>query len=262
MGFFDALIRTFVKNDLKEKHKETFRNILREAIADGHISDHELGRIGIFLADSGLPHKDAVKIKEEFFVDVVNRLTADRRVSEQEGSVLLHLADQLELSPKLRKWMKEEVSYYALLHTVEFSPELPAIHPENLLLKKGETAHHQIAAQLWEERLVKSEAPGLRGMGLAYGLNLTRGRQKEKRPIAELLSHGKLVLTTKRLVFSGDKKSLSIDLRKILDHQVLPDSLRFSVTTRQRPYLIKFGSVHGAEVTGMVLARMLRSYLR
>src|SRR5262249_45094427 len=143
MGFFDSLKQPFAKRKLRQDQREELKRILWEVVEDGQISNDELTKINSFFNNSELSFDEFVIIKQEVFIEIVNSLTADRRITTLEGQTLTHIAERLDLSTELREWMRKEISYYSLLHTIETSESLPSIRVENIILKKDEIAHYQ-----------------------------------------------------------------------------------------------------------------------
>ncbi len=100
--------------------------------------------------------------------------------------------------------------------------ELPTIPAEQLdiILKKGEVAHLQGTVEYWEERMVRRHAGSFGGPSfrIAKGVYWRMGRYSgSSRSYPELrhIDTGNLVLTSKRLVFTGELNSFTIPLAKI-----------------------------------------------
>ena len=125
---------------------------------------------------------------------------------------------------KLRK-AKEEQAMQQLL----VSP-LTEIRPSQALIKSGEKAYGSIAADLQEVQTVGFSA-GTSGISVrvAKGVTLrTSGtRGKAVKGMVSVAS-GELVITDKRVVFAGDRKSFSIQLEDLLNTTNYTDGFGFN----------------------------------
>jgi hypothetical protein len=71
------------------------------------------------------------------------------------------------------------------------------------------------------------------------------------------VSEGYFIITNKRLVFSGNRKSVSTNLDKLLAIEVYADGLMLSSTSRQKPTFIKFERPPEAELAAVLISRVL-----
>ena len=102
---------------------------------------------------------------------------------------------------------------------------LPVLDPDGLrlILKSGEIAHLSTSAALYKWQSVRQYKSGAQGFsfrvmkGVYYHTGRTKGRSVI---VGENLvpdDDGTLTLTNRRAVFSGRKKSLEFDYRKLLN---------------------------------------------
>jgi hypothetical protein len=263
MSLFDKLKKTFGGGRLKKEQIERLQQSIHTAIADGEITGQELAYINGFYQDSELTPENFHKIKSEAFINAVNWVIQDRRVTEQEESILIHIAKQLEISPELQQWAKRQIQYFKLFSYIADGGELPIGTPANLILQKSEVCHLSVPVTLLEERVVSRQfTAGSRGVSvrLVKGVSLRFGQMRgQSYSIKDLVpvSNGYFIITNKRLVFSGNTKSISTAFNKLLDLQLWADALQFTSTTRQKPVIVKFDAPEESELSGLIISRLL-----
>lgn len=248
---------------IKREQFERLQQLISISLSDGVISDEESNHISEYFLESNLTTEDYEKICSEAFVSVVQRAIADRRVTDYESQAIERLADQLQMSPQWKAWAKQEMRYYAMFHYIEQGGTLPTQMPVNVILQRGEVCHLSIPARLLEERVVSrqyvggSQGVSVRIMkGVTYRVGQQRGHIETRSGIVPI-SNGYFNITNKRLVFSGNNKSVSSALNKLLDLQLYSDALQFSVTNRQKPTIIGFHRKEESELCGLMISRLL-----
>jgi hypothetical protein len=263
MGFFDTIKSKFGEGKIKKEQIQRLRLTIKTAISDGVVSEQELAQIDTFYFDSGLNQEEFQQLKSEAFMDIVQNAIADRRVTEFESNVLERISKQFEILPDVVNTAKQKVQYFELFAQLESGIDLPVGDAGNLILQKNESAHLSLPAVLVEERVVSRQYTGnSRGIsvpivkGIRFNVGAQRGSSHSIRD-SVIVSQGYFVITSKRLVFSGDKKSVSSDLSKLLDLQVYADALQFSVTNRQKPITIRFEIPEQVELCGLIISRLV-----
>lgn len=91
--------------------------------------------------------------------------------------------------------------------------------------------------------------------GVSFSVGGSRGALVSEKGLIPT-SSGKLIITTKRLAFVGDQKSIAVTLNKLIDVQVALDGIQFSETGKEHPKLVRFNSPNGdivVSVMGFVL---------
>lgn len=263
MGIFDKLNSSFSTSKLKKEQIDRLRESIWNALADGQISDQELQYINSFYCESELSQEDFDKLRNEIFMQVVQQAIADRRVHQHELQSLNHLIERLSIPPEVENWAQRQIQYYSLFALIESGAPLPSGSASGLILRKGEVCHLSLPAILVEERVVsRNYQGGSRGVNLRLvkGVSFRVGQQKGQMvsqsgivPISE----GYFVITNKRLVFSGDRKSVTTPIDKLVDLHVFSDGLNYSVTTRQKPVIIKLAVREEAELCALIITRLI-----
>ncbi len=268
MGFFDDIKSKFGKGKIKKEQIERLREIMTVAIDDGEVTDFELDNINTFFLQSELSVEDFQALKTEALMNVVNLAIADRRVTDFESDALKKIINQFDLPPAVFNQVKEKVKYFEALALLDSDAPLPVGNPTNLILKKDETAHASLPAFLMEERVTSRQYTGSsKGISvpIVKGIRFNVGAQRgQSHSITEsvCVSEGYFIITNKRLVFSGTRKSVSSDLSKLLDMQIYSNALQFSVTSRQKPTTVKFSRGEEVEMCGVIISRLLNETVK
>jgi hypothetical protein len=263
MGLFEKLTSSFGSGKLKKEQVERLREAIWNALADGRIDDQELSYIQGFYSDSELTKEDFKKLCSEIFQAVVEQAIADKRVSEWELASLNNILERFNIDPAMEAWAQEKIQYFREISRIESGAPLQTGNPTGLILQKSEVCYLSLPAQLYEERVVsRNYTGGSQGVsirivkGLTYRVGQQRGQMISQTGMT-LISDGFLVVTNKRIVFSGSRKSVSTPLDKLLDLHVFADGINFSTTQRQKPVIVRLSKPEEADLVGVLLSRVL-----
>ena len=118
---------------------------------------------------------------------------------------------------------------------------LPAINNPPIMLKKGEEAYLILQGiTLREPRAVRTSTGAYAGptihvmKGVSFRVGGAQGQSQSHDEITDI-DQGKIILTNKRLVFTGSKKTLNIDLRKIINITEMDDGIELQRENNQKP---------------------------
>lgn len=198
-------------------------------------------------------------VHDRAFVAIVEAMLQDDILDIQEETNLLKAADALGVTQQ-----RLGTEYKHLLDRLVVAKvnggRLPVLDADEvrLVLKTGEVAHLTTPATLYKWQAVRQYQGGSQGFsfrvmkGVYYHTGRTKGRSVVVGQNLVPDDDGVLTLTSRRAVFSGRKKSLEFDYRKLLDIELFSDGIRLAVSNRQTPSLMKFtatGDVVGAILT-------------
>ena len=261
-----TLTGLFRKGKIKQQQLESLEQILRGIVSDGVVTDAELKSLSNFTSECGISPDEFGRVRNIVFNQVLASFSSDRRFTDSEQKSLIHLAQRLGVSGTALAQAKSQVDYFALLHNLETTPfeQLPHNNGSSgILLEQGEFDYFSHSAQLLEERVVRSRVVGnsagvgFRVMkGVSFRVGHSRGHIQSERDVVPV-SIGEFTITNKRLVFSGDRKSVNAPLAKLLDLDLFADGLRFSLTNRQKPVTVQFYSLQSTELAGLLISRIL-----
>ena len=135
---------------------------------------------------------------------------------------------------------------------------LEPVKPTSALLQPGETAYATVRAKLYSMKSVgyraARQSASVRLMkGFTLGLAGIRAAPV-KAPVE--LASGELVVTDKRIVFAGDRKSFSIPFSKLVNYHKVADG--FLISSETTTHNLETGKSHQTDVFGAVLDRLLR----
>jgi hypothetical protein len=263
MGIWNRIKTHLSAGKLKKEQIARLRESIWNALEDGKISDQELVYINGFLQDSELSAQDFQDLKTEIFSQVVQQAIADRRVTEGELKNLNHIIERLEISPEVEKWAEQQTQYYSMIARIESGEPLITIQPVGLVMLKNEVCYLCLPADLIEERVVSRRYSGgshgvsVRLMkGVSYRVGQQRGQFISQTGLT-IVSDGYFIVTNKRLVFSGSRKSVSTNFDKLLDLELYSDTLKIASNSRQKPAFIKFKHDQEAELVAVIISRII-----
>jgi hypothetical protein len=245
-----------------------YESTLQEMLKDRRLSAEERGRLEQLAKRLRLPVAVSEKIKTETMTDLVQRVLnssiADRRLSPDEEAELKAISESLQAKiTDADLATREALDYFRLLWRLE-QGELPGIHPE-IQLRKGEICHAASEVTHAEYRKV-TKSVGYGGpvarVRIMKGLYYRVGHVNVNRVSEDVLQEldaGMLYLTSRRVIFNGSKRNVSLPLGKILNFIVHPDGLQIEKETGRDLFLRFFSpDPRKAEIWGAMLKAAMR----
>jgi hypothetical protein len=182
-------------------------------------------------------------------VDYSNRLLADDSITEAEE------ARWQEVSSALGVGMADAPDLQTRFAVARINdgrlPELPA-GGSKLMAKRGETVYVEVPAVLLKEVIDREFRGGSRGVsipiakGVRYRTSGFRGHSVVVGSHMEAADNGTLSVSSTRIVFLGDRKTIETPLTKLAGVDAFDDGIRIHASNRQSAPLLKLSS--GAEV--------------
>jgi hypothetical protein len=238
-----------------------------EAVADEKLTEEELARLEKLAVALRLPERARRKAQEVPIQDVVERVlarvVADRRLSPGEEQALRDLQRNLGVS-ELRFGPATQVALdkYALLWRIE-NGELPFIAgPSPVQLQDGELCHLACRSFWHEQRsyAARAERPGAPASsvkvprGLTYRVDGASAPKRVQRDGLAPVDWGLLYVTSRRLVFIGQKTKETLRFDGLTGIEVYADAIVLEKTSGRRPHLFLEGDV---EVIAAVIAEVM-----
>jgi len=124
---------------------------------------------------------------------------------------------------------------------------LEEVHPRQALLKQGEKAYGAIEATLQEEKTIGYSA-GTQGVSLRVAKGLTvRSSGTRAMPVKGMVevAKGELVITDKRVIFAGDRKSFVLANADLINTTNYSDGFGFTDGTKTYTLTTAKGREHG-----------------
>ncbi|WP_413942718.1 hypothetical protein [Bdellovibrio sp. HCB-162] len=143
---------------------------------------------------------------------------------------------------------------------------LPILHRCPIILQKNEIAYWSEPAELMEVRVIGRRYEGgssgvsIRIMkGVSYRVGNHRGRMVTDKALLAV-AQGQLIVTNKRLVFSGDAKSFDVKIEKILNINYTDDGILFTTANREKPYAARFKNLSDVEIVEEIIRAAIQRF--
>lgn len=265
MEILQTIINKYKAVRQKSLNKKEFKRALLEAVNDGKLTKEEIDELDKKKNELGLTDKDVKEMKAEIFLSAFLSAKSDAQITREEAQELERIQRYLGIEDiEIRKEKKELARLRLLTEIIEGN--FPPITISGLVLQKGEKVHWTEPAILMEERVVRRYYKGgYSGFsfritkGVSYRIGGFRGHPVRETGVVGV-SNGELIITNKRIIFRGDKKSFAIKLDKILDIQLFTNGLQISENNRSKPILIKFLQKGNHDIIGTIISYTINHY--
>ena len=176
---------------------------------------------------------------------------AHKEKKAQEAAQAAALVAQAKKEAALQEWTEQMQELRGLL-AVASGESASGI--TSLILKKGEIGVAQITnVGLIEERKGAGQWKGasqgvsfpighVAGRQVRYRVGQTRGHYVQGAPVPTAVDNGTLTITNQRIVYQGANKNSECAFAKLLGIQHGSGGLSISVSNRQRPTVVHFGT--------------------
>jgi hypothetical protein len=189
---------------------------------------------------------------------------ADDVLSEEEGTLFVDAATALGIDPDTLN-----VTNPALLARLAIARvndgRLPEIEqPVRIIPKAGEVVHLQTLAGLLKEVAIRQWQGGYGGVGfrVAKGVTFRTGQVKGRSVVVgseiKIDDTGILSVTSSRVVFLGDRKTVDIPFTKLVGLNVFSDGVTLQSSSRQNAVPLRVDEGYGEVVAATINAAMQR----
>ncbi|MGI8871964.1 MAG: hypothetical protein ACR2KI_05105 [Candidatus Limnocylindria bacterium] len=135
---------------------------------------------------------------------------------------------------------------------------MPVVDDPPIILKRGETAHLVLNAELLKEIVQREFRGGSRGVsfpigaGIRYRVGSFSGHSVVTGTKVQAVDSGTLTITSQRAVYTGQRKTLDMPYAKLEAVKVFTDGVQFHMSNRQNPPLfrVRSGPLAAAIVNG------------
>jgi len=252
-GVFPKLL-----NALREaRHRVVDRKQLRQLketvlslVSDGVLTNEEKALLKQREAELGLVEDDMRHWGREIFEAAFRGASQHGHISPEREAELLEIQEYLNLVESEVPQIKAEIRRSRRLFEIQHG-NIPPVQASNVVLKDGESADWIEPGTLYEEKVVSRHYEGGSSgvsfrvvKGVSFRVGVHRGQLvAETGNVA--VSSGRLIITDRRMIFQGDRKSFAADFEKIVEMNPAPDGIRFSESNREKPRLILYGQPNG-----------------
>lgn len=261
MGLFK-----FVSNKLREmkqraKNKKQFISNVMQSIQDGELTDAEMDELTGQYKEFGITESELKKIRITAYVVASKAVKQDGVVSNEEYEKLKKIQQFLKVPDEDIQGTKQELTRLCLINEIQ-QGNLPTITASPVILQKSEKAHWVEPGNLLEERVINRRYEGgSRGVsirimkGVSYRVGAHRGHIVSETGIVPV-SGGDFVITNKRAIFSGDRKSFALRIDKLLDLEMFSNGTRLT-DDKGKIRQVQFNKPENTDIVGAVLAQVI-----
>jgi hypothetical protein len=264
MGFFSAIMAKYAAAKQRKLDKEALVVSILAAASRGTFTDEEETAFNAKFTALALLPEDLQQIRPQAYDRALNAVTIDGTVSAEGQTKVERIEQFLKIPGNEIADSKRRLGRARVLSEIR-DGHVPNINVQNLILQKGEQAHWAESSAILEERVVakhyegRSQGISVRiAKGVTYRVGAQRGQLITDKAILPV-SSGYLVVTSKRLIFQGDKKSFNIRLDKLLDCHFFSDGVRVT-DDKGKPRTVRFDSAANCEIVAAILSHAVNHF--
>lgn len=261
MGLFKSVSDKLRGMKQRAKNKKQFISNVMQSVQDGELTDAEMDELINQYKEFGITESELKKIRVTAYVTASKAVRLDGAVSNEDYEKLKKIQKFLKIPDEDIRGAKQELTRLCLINEIQ-QGNLPTITTSAVILQKSEKAHWVEPGDLLEERVISRRYEGgshgvsIRVMkGVSYRVGAHRGHIVSETGIVTV-SSGDLVITNKRAIFRGDRKSFVLRLEKLLDLQMFSDGARIT-DDKGKIRQVKFSLPENTDIVGAVLAQVI-----
>jgi hypothetical protein len=253
---------------LEDTVLKVFKVRLNQKLDDKSLSKKEFELLEEMKRQAGLDaekaRKVAVEIGSKRLQDFASEIVSNKRVSPEEDALLHQLADAMRIDLKFDEENKAYFDFLRKLWQLE-NGDLEE-QPTNFRLQLNEVCYFEGTFTQWYEyrkvtKRVNYAGPTAR-IKLAKGVYYRMGSLGVK-PVSTdeltLIDSGILLITSKRVLFVGDKGNKQILFNRILQVNTYDNGIDIQKDAGRSPF-ISIDGLHKAEMASIILNRLLDEY--
>jgi hypothetical protein len=232
------------KAEAERQELERFRAEARQghsdllaALASGTPIDTT--QLQVLAARTGFTAQELATQKTAAFTTYVQRAVGDDILTPEEESHVKELVRVLGVDLGALMRQSPDLGRHVMVAQAN-GGSLPEISSSRLMQKKGEVVHLEVQATLLKDVTVRQSQGGYSGFsfpigktGIRYRVGGYRGHSVEVGTKRVPADHGYLVISSKRAVFIGNKKTIELPYSKLVNLTVFSDGIQFHQSNRQ-----------------------------
>jgi hypothetical protein len=240
----------------KEAARATYEAILDE-LAAGADPDPAIARLAALKADAAYEPAELGRLNTETVQTAGRNAIRDDLVSAEEEAHLSRLMTTLGVGMSDVARLDPELPAHLLIASVN-AGNLPEVREPHVMARKGEIVHVETNASLMKEVTVRQYVGGYQGVsipigksGLRYRVGGARGHSVEVGTKLNVADTGLLVVTSKRIVYVGARKTSEVLLSKLVSIDPYTDGITLHASNRVNALI--FSVPKGAEVVAAII---------
>ena len=246
----------------KNKKRE-LTNLVNQALSDGILTDEEyediIEKAKEYKIDKALIDKLRVNNFNKRIEPIRNEIEKNCLMSPEQENEINKIAKDLQVSSNFDPTF---MKYRALWEYENLGNlKLTALDLSDIILNQGEEAFTYLAGN-WQQLKKKRVSHGFAGAGLSFrvakGVRFSVGRAfpigEEYEEMSDI-SSGILIITNKRILFNGSKRTTSITRGRLISVNVFEDGIEIRKSSGQPDFfqLDKVDSFYASAVINEVL---------
>lgn len=265
MEIFQKIANKYKEIKQKSLNKKDYIDSLKAAITDGKLSSEEIKNLDNKRDEYGLSALDVQNIRLDLYQLAFTEAKSDDVLTKEEEKELKKIQGYLGIDDEEIVSSKKELSRMRLLNEIQ-NGNIPEISVTNLVIPRTEKIYWSEPSALTEEKVINRRyVGGSQGVNLhvAKGLNFrvgsSRGHLESEMGMVSV-SEGDFIITSKRIIFKGDRKSFAIKLDNILDLHIFSDGIRLTENNKAKQRIIKFSEVGNHDIVGAILTYSINHF--
>lgn len=213
-----------------------------------------------------LSEKDRRQLQDQAFRAYAETVLADDHLTVDEEDAFGVVSDALQIPEQALTQAGQHRDIFTRLVVAQLNDgRLNELSSPRLIAKAGEKVHAETGAALLKEVTIRQFQGGSRGVsfrvvkGVRYHVGSFKGQSVAVGTEMQIQDVGALSVTSNRVVFLGEKKTLEFQYAKLVGLEVFNDGLRLQVSNRQTVSLIRLEPAMGPVVAATINAAMQRT---
>lgn len=235
------------------RSRRLYQEHLERALADGILTEEEAQELAAVREERDLSAAEVRMVAVSLYRRALKAAVADARITEEEDETLRRMREQLALSDADLAADVAQLQRIRVFAGVERG-ELPSVDSPTEL-GEGELCHWVVQATLADQLVVPGRRTALRAISFELGGDApfsASGERSGLRESAEILPTdiGLAVVTNRRTIFKGARRTLSIPHMKLRTLDLFQDGIALEETD---PAHTSYLLVSDPELTAAVL---------
>ena len=247
-----------VRSRRRDSALESYEHMLAEAVSDGVLSQAELEELAALQRKGALSSTDVRAAGIAIYRDALEAAAADSRLTPEEDAALRRLQQQLGLT---ESDLAADLTQVARLRTLARIEEgnFPDVRSP-IQLVPDERCYWAVQTTLAERLAVGATRHELKGITSNVGSSLSFDDDRELdalRPADDILPSdlGVLVITSRRTVFQGARKTVSVPHARLASVTLYDDGIRID---ELKPPARRYFLTEDPELTAAILLAAAR----
>lgn len=199
-------------------------------------------RLPVLAQQAGLSDETRQALHLETCRYYMGHALEDDHLTQQEETRLKDIAEALGIDQDTFNEEFDDLLPQLIVAKVN-DGRLPVLSDPKIVLKKGEVAHMSTEAVILKEVAVRQSRHGLwTGPSVVVGYR------------SEIEDVGLLTVTSQRVVYAGDRKTIEMPFSKLVSLNVVEDSVRFNMSNRKNAPSFEVTSGRGHVIAAIVNA--------